>query len=76
MARTCQVTGKGTRSGNNVSHSNRKTKRTFKANVHKKRVYLEDEKRWVTMNLSTRAIRTIQKKGLKAALKIYACKER
>jgi large subunit ribosomal protein L28 len=63
------VTGKGTRAGNNVSHSNRKTKRTFKANVHKKRVYLEESKAFVTLHLSTRALRTIQKKGLAAALR-------
>jgi len=69
MARRCQLTGKGTRTGNNVSHSHRKTKRTFKANVHKKRIFLEDEKRWVTVNISTRALRTIQKKGLRALLK-------
>lgn len=69
MARKCQITGKGTASGNNVSHSNRKTRRKFKANVHKKRIYLEEEKRWVRMNVSTRALRTIQKKGLKGALK-------
>jgi len=69
MARKCSITGKGTRTGNNVSHSNRKTKRTFKANVQRKRIYLEDEKKWVTVNLSTRALRTIQKKGLKSLLK-------
>ena len=63
------VTGKSTRAGNNVSHSNRKTKRTFKANVHKKRVYLEESKGFVTLHLSTRALRTIQKKGLAAALR-------
>lgn len=69
MARRCQVTGKGTATGNKVSHSNRKTRRTFKANVQKKRIYLEDEKRWVTMNISTRALRTMQKKGLKAMMR-------
>jgi large subunit ribosomal protein L28 len=69
MARKCDITGKGTQTGNNVSHSHRKTRRTFKANVHKKRIFLEDEKRWVTMNLSTRALRTIQKIGIKSLLK-------
>ena len=69
MARRCDLTGKGTKRGNNVSHSNRKTKRTFKANVHKKRIYLEDEKRFVTVSLSTRAMRTLQKKGMKSLLK-------
>lgn len=69
MARRCQITGKGTRSGNNVSHSNRKTKRTFKANVHSKRIYLEDEKRWVRLNVSTRVLRTLKKKGLSSLVK-------
>lgn len=69
MARRCELTGKGTKSGNNVSHSHRKTKRQFKANVHKKRIYLPEEKRYVTLSLSTRALRTLQKKGLKSMLK-------
>ena len=69
MARRCDLTGKGTKAGNNVSHSHRKTKRQFKANVHKKRIYLEEEKRFVTLKLSTRAMRTLQKKGLKSMLK-------
>ena len=72
MARRCELTGKGTKAGNNVSHSHRKTKRTFKANVHKKRIYLEDEKRWVTMNVSTRALRTILKNGVKSLLNAKA----
>jgi len=69
MARKCDITGKGTRTGHNVSHSHRKTKRTFKANVHRKRIYLEDEKRWVSLNVSTRALRTIQKIGIRSLLK-------
>lgn len=69
MARRCEITGKRTRTGNNVSHSNRKTKRTVKANVHRKRIYLEGEKRWVTLNLSTRALRTMQKRGAAAMIK-------
>ncbi len=69
MARRCQITGKGTRKSFKVSHSNVKTKRTLKANVHKKRIYLEDEKRYITLNISTRALRTLQKKGLRSMLK-------
>lgn len=69
MARKCEITGKGTRKGIQVSHSNRKTKRPVKANVHKKRIWVEEEKRFITLNISTRALRTIQKKGLKALLK-------
>ncbi|MCB1147750.1 MAG: 50S ribosomal protein L28 [Leptospiraceae bacterium] len=68
MPRKCQLTGKGTATGNNVSHSHKKTRRVFKANVQRKRVYLEEEKRWVTVNLSTRALRTMRKKGVRAML--------
>ncbi|AYV54288.1 50S ribosomal protein L28 [Leptospira kmetyi] len=69
MARRCEVTGKGTVSGNNVSHSHIKTRRTWKVNLIKKRIFLEDENRWVTVRLSTRALRTLRKKGIKAAIK-------
>ncbi|XDD51828.1 50S ribosomal protein L28 [Leptospira sp. WS92.C1] len=69
MARRCEVTGKGTASGNNVSHSHIKTRRTWKVNLIKKRIFLEDENRWVTVRLSTRALRTLRKKGIKAAIK-------
>ncbi|EMI61736.1 50S ribosomal protein L28 [Leptospira noguchii] len=69
MARRCEVTGRGTVSGNNVSHSHIKTRRTWKVNLIKKRIFLEDENRWVTVRLSTRALRTLRKKGIKAAIK-------
>ncbi len=68
MARRCVVTGKGTRSGNAVSHSNLKTRRLWKVNVVEKKVYLEDENRWVRVKISTRALRTLKKKGLKKAI--------
>ncbi|TGK04113.1 50S ribosomal protein L28 [Leptospira langatensis] len=69
MARKCVVTGKGTIAGNNVSHSHLKTRRTWKINLIKKRIFLEDENRWVTVRISTRALRTLKKKGIKAAIK-------
>jgi large subunit ribosomal protein L28 len=69
MARKCVVTGKGTAFGNAVSHSHLKTRRTWKVNVVKKNIFLEDENRWVAVKLSTRALRTLKKKGLKAAIK-------
>ncbi|MCE2773576.1 MAG: 50S ribosomal protein L28 [Bacteroidetes bacterium] len=69
MSRVCQITGKRTIVGNNVSHSNRKTKRTFQPNLQKKRFYLEDEKRWITLKVSTSGMRTINKIGIKEALK-------
>ena len=64
MSRICELTGKGRQVGHNVSHSNRHTKRRFEVNLVTKRFWLEDEKRWITLKLSTRAMRTIDKKGL------------
>ena len=64
MARICQVTGKTPMGGNTVSHSNIKTKRRFLPNLQKKRFYLVEEDKWVTLKVSTDAIRTINKKGL------------
>ena len=64
MARVCQVTGKTPIGGNKVSHSNIKTKRRFLPNLQKKRFYLVEEDRWITLKLSTDAIRTINKNGL------------
>ena len=69
MARVCQLTGKRTISGNNVSKSNRRTRRKFLPNLQRKRFYLEDEGRWVTLRVSTSAIRTITKKGLSAYIR-------
>lgn len=68
MSKICQLTGKKPLSGNNVSHAKNKTKRKQYPNLQKKRIWLEDEKRWVTLKLSTRAIRTLEKKGVKAVL--------
>lgn len=64
MSRVCEVTGKKPLVGHNVSHSNRHTKRRFEVNLVTKRFWLEGEKRWITLKLSTRAMRTIDKKGL------------
>lgn len=55
--------------GNNVSHSNKKTKRRFYPNLMNKKFFLEEENRWVTLKVSAAGIRTINKKGLKVALK-------
>ena len=65
----CQITGRKTRSGNNVSHSNVKTKRIQKANIHTKRVYLETQQRWITVKLTARGLKTLDKKGVEVALK-------
>jgi large subunit ribosomal protein L28 len=69
MSKVCQITGKRTIVGNRVSHSNRKTKRTFQPNLQTKRFYLAEEKRWVILKVSTSAMRTINKIGLAAAMK-------
>ena len=69
MARVCQVTGKKPITGNKVSHSNIKTKRRFLPNLQKKRYFLAEEDKWVTLKVSTEAIRTINKNGLYAVIK-------
>lgn len=69
MARVCQVTGKKPITGNKVSHSNIKTKRRFLPNLQTKRYFLAEEDRWVTLKVSSEAIRTINKKGLTAVVK-------
>lgn len=68
MARVCQVTGKRVLSGNNVSHANNKTRRRFLPNLHYRRLWVESEKRWVTLRLSRQGLRTIDKKGIDAVL--------
>jgi large subunit ribosomal protein L28 len=69
MARVCQLTGKRTRVGNNVSHANNKTKRKFYPNLHIKKFFLPEENAWITLKVSTKAIKTINKKGISAVLK-------
>ncbi len=69
MARVCQVTGKRPITGNTVLHSNIKTKRRFLPNLQTKRYYFVEEDRWVTLKLSTEAIRTINKNGLLSVIK-------
>ena len=68
MSRVCQITGKKVVSGNNVSHSNRKTKRKFYPNLQTKKFFLPDEDKWVTLKVSASAIRTINKKGITAVM--------
>lgn len=69
MSRVCEITGKRVQSGNNVSHANNRTRRKFYPNLQKKRFYLAEEDRWITLKVSTSAIRTINKNGLSAVLK-------
>jgi large subunit ribosomal protein L28 len=68
MPKQCQVTGKRTRSGNNVSHANNKTKRRFQPNLHERRFWVPSENRWIKLRVSTNALRTIDKNGIEAVL--------
>ena len=68
MSRVCQITGKKVVAGNNVSHSNKKTKRKFYPNLQTKKFYIPDEDKWITLKVSTAAIRNINKKGISAVL--------
>jgi large subunit ribosomal protein L28 len=74
MSRVCQVTGKKVMVGNNVSHSKRRTKRKFLPNLFKKKFYLPEEDRWISLTVSANGIRTINKNGLNASL--IAAKEK
>jgi large subunit ribosomal protein L28 len=69
MSRVCQLTGKKVMVGNNVSHSNRKTKRKFYPNLITKKFYLPEEDKYITLKISTSALRTINKNGIAACVK-------
>ena len=69
MSRVCQVTGKRPVTGNNVSHSQIKTKRRFLPNLHSHRFWVEGEKRFVKLRLTAKGMRIIDKKGIEAVLK-------
>lgn len=74
MAKQDQITKKRKRVANNVSHSNRKTKRTQEINLQTKRFYIEEESRWVKLRVTTRSIRTISKIGIVAFAKKHGFK--
>jgi large subunit ribosomal protein L28 len=74
MSKVCQITGKKVMVGNNVSHSNIKTKRTFLPNLFKKRFYLPSTDEWVTLKVSANGLRTINKNGVEAAIKTAKAK--
>ncbi len=68
MARECQVTGKRTTFGNNVSHAKNRTRRTFVPNLHYRKFWVESESRWVKLRVSTKGVRIIDKKGIDTVL--------
>ncbi len=69
MSKICELTGKKAMVGNNVSHAMNKTRRKFNANLMKKRFYLPEEDRWITLKISTSALKNINKNGITAVLK-------
>ncbi len=64
MSRVCQVTGKGPTTGNTVSHANNRRRRRFLPNLHTLRFWMESERRFVSLRVSTRGLRTIEKQGI------------
>ena len=69
MSRVCELTGKKAMVGNNVSHAMNKTKRKFNANLVKKRFFIPEEDKWITLKVSTSALKNINKKGISAVIK-------
>jgi large subunit ribosomal protein L28 len=69
MSRVCELTGKKAMVGNNVSHAMNKTKRRFNANLLKKRFYIPEEDKWITLKVSAAALKNINKKGISAVIK-------
>ena len=74
MSRICDLTGKAALTGNNVSHSNAKTKRKFYPNLHTKRFHIPEEDRWITLKVSASAIKTINKNGITAVINKFVSK--
>ena len=70
MSKVCQVTGKGPMSGNNVSHANNKTKRRFLPNIRKHRYWIPSEERFITLKVSSKGMRIIDKKGIEVVIKM------
>ncbi len=69
MSKVCELTGKRAMFGNNVSHAMNKTRRRFNVNLVKKRFYIPEEDKWITLRVSTSALKTINKRGISAVLK-------
>ncbi|MAZ55826.1 MAG: 50S ribosomal protein L28 [Flavobacteriales bacterium] len=70
MSRICQLSGKKPMVGNNVSHSNKKTKRRFDINLIKKRFYIPSKSEWITLKVTASTLKTIDKKGISEVMKI------
>ncbi len=74
MSKRCELTGTTVMTGNNVSHAHNKTRRRFLPNLQKKKIWIPEEKRWVTVKATAKAIKTLDKLGYKAMMKKYGCK--
>ena len=74
MSRVCQITGKRPTTGNNVSHANNKTKRRFLPNIQHRRIWVEEENRFVSLKISTKGIRMIDKLGIQSVLEMLRAK--
>ena len=68
MSKVCQITGKRPMTGNNVSHAKNRTKRRFLPNLHRHRIWLESEKKFVSLQVSTKGMRIIDKKGIETVV--------
>ena len=75
MSRRCQVTGTGPISGNNVSHAHNRSRRRFLPNLQKKRIWVQELNRFVTLKLSTKAIKNISKNGTSEIAKMIREKQ-
>lgn len=69
MSRVCDITGKRVMFGNNVSHAMNKTRRRFDINLIKKRFYIPEEDKWITLKIKSSVLKTINKKGISAVIK-------
>ncbi len=69
MSKICQITGKKRMVGNNVSHANNKTKRTFEVNLFKKKFFMPETNEWITLKVSANGLKTINKLGVEEAVK-------
>ncbi len=69
MSKVCQISGKKVMFGNNVSKALNRTRRRFDANIIRKRFFVPEEDKWVTLNVSTAVLKTINKRGITAVLK-------
>lgn len=69
MSKFCELTGTTVATGNNVSHANNRTRRRFLPNLQKKKVWIPEEKRWITIKATARAFKTLDKKGLLGMIK-------